>query len=406
MLFKDFESTDIINNTIVTHPKYDFFIYQGRVYKNDEILNSGSFQNLEKHITQGEVSLHELNVNRPATHLIYPFVTKQGSRTAFKTISTSNFSDSSQFNYGDKITGSYPQQAGVTRILVKEGVDIGLLNFENRDSFVPPSGNKKYIRSLKTILNDNARFSKHYSYSSEYGDKSSQKVNMICVPSIIYGSKIKPGSLKMKFYVSGSLVSEINDSNLNGEMVETTGSNKGSVAGVVLYNHGLVLLTGSWKLHPTHQEKYEGATIGNIAPKWNNYGNGIPMVGDSHEFAAMPSSSYGLELQGVSKIPTLTLFAHSEKGEHTFSNNPTYIKSGSMAEHSLTSTKYMEKPGIIKNIVNSPYPKHEEDYETRTFISSIGIYDENYNLIGVAKLANPLKKKFNRDYTFKLKLDF
>jgi len=206
MLFKEFESTDVIHNTILTHPKYDFFVYQNRVYKNEEILNTGSFQNLEKHVDQGKVSLYEINVNRPSTQLIYPFITKEGARTSFKTISVSNFSDSSQFNYGDKITGSYPLSAGINRILIKDGIDIGLLNFETKDTYVSPSGNKKYIRSLKTVLNDNARFSQHYSYSSSYGDKSSQKINMICVPSILYGSKIKPGSLKMKYYISGSLV--------------------------------------------------------------------------------------------------------------------------------------------------------------------------------------------------------
>ena len=41
-----------------------------------------------------------------------------------------------------------------------------------------------------------------------------------------------------------------------------------------------------------------------------------------------------------------------------------------------------------------------------SFISKIGIYDEKKNLIGVAKLATPVKKTEERDFTFKLKLDF
>ena len=40
-----------------------------------------------------------------------------------------------------------------------------------------------------------------------------------------------------------------------------------------------------------------------------------------------------------------------------------------------------------------------------TYISKIAIYDEKKNVIGVAKLANPVRKTANREFTFKLKLD-
>ena len=40
-----------------------------------------------------------------------------------------------------------------------------------------------------------------------------------------------------------------------------------------------------------------------------------------------------------------------------------------------------------------------------TYISSIGVYDKDRNLIAVAKLANPVRKLESEDFTFKLKLD-
>ena len=43
--------------------------------------------------------------------------------------------------------------------------------------------------------------------------------------------------------------------------------------------------------------------------------------------------------------------------------------------------------------------------EKQTFITEIGIFDDDKNLIGVAKLANPVMKKEIDEYTFKLKLD-
>ena len=44
--------------------------------------------------------------------------------------------------------------------------------------------------------------------------------------------------------------------------------------------------------------------------------------------------------------------------------------------------------------------------EKQTYISQIGLYDDDRNLLGIAKLATPVKKTEDREFTFKLKLDF
>jgi hypothetical protein len=59
----------------------------------------------------------------------------------------------------------------------------------------------------------------------------------------------------------------------------------------------------------------------------------------------------------------------------------------------------------IKNTVKYKYENYVGDLEKQTYISKIGIYDENKNLIAIAKLARPIKKSENRSLTFKLKLD-
>ena len=59
----------------------------------------------------------------------------------------------------------------------------------------------------------------------------------------------------------------------------------------------------------------------------------------------------------------------------------------------------------IKNTTKSAYSDPYAEYEDNTYISKIGIYDEDRNLIGIAKLATPVKKINSRDFTFKLKLD-
>ena len=59
----------------------------------------------------------------------------------------------------------------------------------------------------------------------------------------------------------------------------------------------------------------------------------------------------------------------------------------------------------IKNTVQSKHSNFEEDFEKQTFISKVGIYDENHNLLGIAKLATPELKRETDSYTFKIKLD-
>ena len=283
MLFKKFEPTDVIYNTLITHPKYQFIINRGNVYINNEVLNESSdywasvgVRAMEKHIPRGYISLYEYNINRDEKNhtkenptMIYPFITKQGARTAFSTISTSDFADSSQFNFGDEITGSYPLSASINRVIVIEGDDQDVtapLTFENVETYTESAvdQNKRYIRALKGALNDRIRMSPHYAYSSSLGDKGYQELNMICIPSIFYGSRIRPGSVNLKFYVTGSLIGELTDSSENGELIQTSNS---LVAGVVLYDHGVCILTGSWNIDDNHTAAYDGPQTNQKPPK-------------------------------------------------------------------------------------------------------------------------------------------
>ena len=45
------------------------------------------------------------------------------------------------------------------------------------------------------------------------------------------------------------------------------------------------------------------------------------------------------------------------------------------------------------------------EFKKVVYISKIGLYDEDKKLIGVAKVATPVRKTEDQAYTFKLKLD-
>jgi hypothetical protein len=402
MSFKKFNPEDLIFNIVKAHPQYTVHIYNGSVYINNDTEATGELGNAVKFASQGEISLHELNIDRASGNKIYPFVTKEGARSAFKTISTSTFDDVAQYTYGDEISGTYPLTASINRILVPAGTDH--IPYDGSDGWVAAAANKKYIMALEPTFESYRHLTEHYAYSSSYGKKANQEVNLICIPSIFYGSSIKKGSVTLSYYVSGTLAAQVADKNGNGELVQVSGSTTGDVAGVVLYNEGIIALTGSWDIDSEHTEIYTVAPA--VTPKWVNYGAGMPYVGTGNDLASLVSSSYGMTFEGTTSIPTVTMFAHASRGEYNYSNNPTFKQSGSGTPALYGDRSFEDSRGTIKNVVKSKYDNHSASFAKQTYISKIGIYDENDNLIAIASLANPVKKTEDRNYTFKLKLDF
>jgi len=388
----EFKKDDVFYNTLKTYPRVNFYIYSGSVYYNNENRDSTNF-----HTADGNVNLHDLNVNRnnvsiaTDNQMIYPFVTKQGSFTSFSTVSTNEFN--SDFNFGDVIRGSYPLTASIS-------IDRYDENFTGKK--------KEVLYALKNTLDFYTHLSPHFAYSSSFGDKQGQKLNVISIPSIFYGSSIEKGSVRLKYYVTGTLMAEASDVLKNGVLIQTSGSTEdhrfmqssGSYAdnsvGVVLYNEGFIVLTASANID-THTEAYafNSSTAHNAS--WHYFGA-------TGSYAGSKSSSFSLDFNGVNPIQTMTFFAHAKENEINFSNNPTFLTQSAIAFK--TNTLYHQDAEMgIKNIVSSSYTNHSASFQPITYISKVGIYDENKNLIAIASLANPVRKLEDRSYTFKLKLD-
>ena len=100
----------------------------------------------------------------------------------------------------------------------------------------------------------------------------------------------------------------------------------------------------------------------------------------------------------------MTYFAHAKENQVNFSNNPTFLSNKIMSV-SASNVYHEDTQMNIKNILSSSYKHHSASFKPVTYISKVGLYDENKNLIAVASLANPVRKLENRSYTFKLKLD-
>ena len=112
-----------------------------------------------------------------------------------------------------------------------------------------------------------------------------------------------------------------------------------------------------------------------------------------------------MDFEGVNFVPTITMFAHAPKGELNNSTNPTSYKKDSVKNPINSGVSYREHKDLsFSKLEHSDYSV-TSSYVKQTYISKIGIYDDKKRLIGVAKLANPVRKTEDREYTFKLKLD-
>lgn len=382
--FFEFKKDDVFHNRIKVHPEISFNIYSGSVYYNNENQRLANF-----HTPTGQMNLYDLNVNRNMvssstdTQLIYPFVTKNGSFSSFKTISTD--SHNLDFALGDELAGSYPLTASISI---------------NRYDTSFAGAKKSVLYALRNTLDFYTTLSPHYAYTSSFGDKTAQKLNLISIPSIFYGSSMQKGSVILKYYVTGSLLAEANDKYKDGVLYQTSGSTAaGSTddpVGVVLYNEGFILLTSSLDLSE-HTEQYVEDSSDYYSASWHYFAA-------TSSYSNAPSSSFSINFNGVNYIETLTMFAHAKENQINFSNNPTFLNN-KITAHSGSDVYYEDAETPIKNIVTSSYARHSASFKPVTYISKVGIYDKDRNLIAVAGLANPVRKTEDRSYTFKLKLD-
>ena len=272
----------------------------------------------------------------------------------------------------------------------------------------------RHFVALKNKLNFYGARSMHYKVSSSYGDKNIQTLNLISIPSIFYGNRIKPGTLSLKMYMTGTLIGELQDLKQNGELIQvgpagSTGS--GSVAGVILYEEGFVMLTGSWSLSDKTIPMTAGSTTAS-KPSWKFWGAGAhdgvsqSTTTDEGNTSNYMSASFDMNFKGQTDTQVLTMFAHAHRGQVNYSNNPTYIKYG-QEKVSFTSSQVYEENSLLDltNVASSSYSDLSASFKRQVYISRVAIYDEHKNLVGVATLSSPILKEEEQDLSFKIRLD-
>jgi hypothetical protein len=97
-------------------------------------------------------------------------------------------------------------------------------------------------------------------------------------------------------------------------------------------------------------------------------------------------SQTAITFQNTTNINSTLVFCRAAADEFNYSSNPTFTDDNNR---------------IVVIDQGS-----ETEQQTFTFVTSIGLYDANDNLLAVAKLSRPVEKNPERDLTFRVRLDF
>ena len=427
MSYYKFDANDVFVNTLRLYPDVKFVIYSGSSYLNATPDISGAFTSSIRLTSPGDISLYELNVDRNEystgdligldglenRNIIYPWIIKDGSRLKFRTSTTEAFANELP---GAVITGSmYPYTAAISKEYYSSTTPrfamavVSASSVSGDDPEIESYGSVSHLLALKNTINYYRYLSPHFEYSSSADsvssglhsrDLESADVGLVSIPSIFYGKKVKKGTVNLEIYYTGSLIARAQDTKQNGELIQTygVGTTINNVIGLVLYNEGFVILTSFAALATVAStDNYTGTSD---QPRWTYFAQSI-----SGSIIA-PKTTFVMNMSGTTETQVMTMFATAPKGELNHSNNPSYLQTGSAAMGSTGSTAYIQSEVMpIKNVVSSAYADPTGSFEKTTYISKVGIYDKNKNLIGLAKVATPVRKTVERDFTFKIKLD-
>jgi len=170
---------------------------------------------------------------------------------------------------------------------------------------------------------------------------SGEQIGIISIPSNLYGEYLQPGSVK----ISTSSLAFSDDS--NGNLIDLFTSTK---VGDVIYEHGIIIFTG-----------FQGTNLNDII-----------------------NNSIYLEFNSTFTIYETQYKCTIRENEFNFSQNPSVV-SGST------------NSGIIYDFATGSF--------FSPYVTTVGLYNNSYELIAVAKLAQPLPTSATTDTSILINLD-
>jgi hypothetical protein len=197
-----------------------------------------------------------------------------------------------------------------------------------------------------------------YNYTPTFTGSQTTKFRVITIPEIYYDRQILTGSFTASDHDNDS--GDLRTIYDNGRGGIYSGSLTGTLIGNIFYSEGLVVLKAGG-LNETTSGEY-GAT---------DVSNGF----------------WKMSFKGVNKIPVKIFRCRAPAGQLNASTNPTfYYTAGIDSEYHGDRVRMLS--------------------ESVAYVSVIGLYNDRYELVASAHLAQPIRKKESEDILFKIRMDW
>ncbi len=195
---------------------------------------------------------------------------------------------------------------------------------------------------------------------------SNDEIGVISIPSNLFGECIKPGTFSFSY--SGSATTGVITDDEEGNLF-----NDGYKVGDIIYQHGMVILTA-------YGSSITGSVYGGAS-----YGTGIYGTSTTVELGdVLNSNNVTCSFQSTTTIYESQYKCTLRENEFTHTLNP-----------SATSSSLNNN--ILYNSLTGSY--------FEPYITTVGLYNNNYELIAVGKLSQPLQSSNTTDTSILVNLD-
>jgi len=286
-----------------------------------------------------------------------------------------------------KVYKEWPLDENSISPIFGENADGTLIDLDTDNVTVNGLNKKVVYASIKSQFYTNSataslltEVGRRKSYASNYERVLENEIAVFSIPQVIYGEGIKPGTVVFTNDVTSKTFTDDSYSNLID-----SGSN---VAGNIFYDRGLVVLTRGIT---------SGSGVGNL-------------------------TNFTLNFRSTKTIYENEIFISVLENEFNFSQNPSAVTE----TDGVVNTYTVQRPGSIRpgdlvnksfynagtKIINDEF-NYYEDYVSldptgsflAPYITTIGLYDNELNMVAVAKLPQPIKSTPDYPINFIIRFD-
>ena len=175
---------------------------------------------------------------------------------------------------------------------------------------------------------------------------------------------------------SGRVYSIVSGS-INGGVHKVDG--KSVYYGLAYPDYGTLILDGKM----LDQQLNFRTNTGSSSEGNNHFSLYHSISGSSAQTNPLTADKYVFLARNTEKITSTHFFVRIKNAEYNFSNNPSYV-TGSVGQ--IKEKSFIDDP--------------------KTYVTTIGLYNNRLELLAVAKLSKPLLKSFQREALIRVKLDF